>query len=212
MPTWTLDNAVLLQQESPYTFYRPSDEIIGRLEPGKATVKLIFRFDNNKPEEPAAERMWVMLDAINEDGSYIGILDNDPFYIKDLVAGDRIIFRKENIIQYDTLDDLNVTDVNGDNIEKFRAKSIVSNHILKDGYRVGRLYREEPSGEEDTGWTLMSDHETEEYVDDHHNLQYVAIGKVLNTDDSFLHLLDAPVDSEFIRDEITGQFFAVEDE
>ncbi len=212
MPTWTLDNAVFLQQEFPYTFYRPSDEIINRLELGKATVKLIFRFDNNNLEEPAAERMWVILDAVNEDGSYIGTLDNEPFYIKDLVAGDQITFRKEHIIQYDTLDDLNITDVNAEQIEKFRTKSLVSNHILNHSYPVGRLYREEPSDEGDNGWTLLSDLETQEYMDDHNNLQYVSIGKVLNIDDSFLHLLNAPVDSEFIRDEVSGQFFKAEEE
>lgn len=211
MPTWTLDNAVLLQKEFPYTFYRPSDDLIAKLEPGKTTVKLIFRFDNNDPDQPKAERMWVILDSINEDGSYSGTLDNDPYYIKDLIAGDLIKFKKEHIIQYDTLDDLNFPDLEHERMQAFLQKAFVSNHILVENYPVGRLYREEPYGEEHNGWTIMSDQETQEYVDDFRNLQYVAIGKVLNLDDSFLHILDAPVNSEFIKDDITGNFIKIDD-
>ena len=211
MQSWSLENAVKLQKEFPYTFYRPSDAVIDMLEPEKATVKLIFRFEPYEDDQPAAERMWVIVNSINEDGTYIGTLDNDPYHIKDLKAGDKILFGKEHIIQYDTLDELEVEDIKAGIVEKYLKKCFVSNHIMHEGYRVGRLYREEFEEEEYTGWTFMSDYESQEYVDNHNNLQYVAIGTVLNNDDSFIHLLDSPVGSEFALDEVTNTFYKLED-
>jgi hypothetical protein len=207
MISWSLDNAVELQKKFPYTFYRPSDALIELLRPEQATVKLIFRFEPYNDEQPSAERMWVIINSINNDGTYTGTLDNDPYYIKDLKAGDKITFGKEHIIQYDTLDELDIEDENADQLELYLKKCFASNHIMNDGYQVGRLYKEEPYDEEHTGWTLMSDYETQEYVDDHNNLQYIAIGKVLNLDDSFIHLLNAPIGAEFCRDEATDTFY-----
>lgn len=210
MPSWSLENAVQLQKEFPYTFYRPSDAIISRLKPEEATVKLIFRFEPYEEGQPAGERMWVIINSIDEEGVYTGTLDNDPYHIKDLKAGDKITFGKEHIIQYDTLDELDIEDENAGKVEQYLKKCFISNHIMHEGYKIGRLYREESDEEEYTGWTFMSDFETQEYVDDHNNLQYIAIGKVLNLDDSFINLLDAPVGSEFARDEETNLFYQLD--
>ncbi|WP_183581124.1 immunity protein Imm33 domain-containing protein [Mucilaginibacter sp. X5P1] len=206
--SWSLDNAVEIQKEFPYTFYRPPDEIIDSLKPGDL-VKLIFRFESDEPDVPAAERMWVIIEIINEDGSFVGKLNNDPFHIKDIKLGNKVRFSRQHIIQYNTLNDLDIKDTN--DISKYLKKCFVSNHIMHDGYKVGRLYWEEPEDENETGWTFMGDYETQEYVDDSKNLQYIAIGKVLNIDDSFINLLDEPVGSEFVRDDITGTFFKIED-
>jgi len=86
---------------------------------------------------------------------------------------------------------------------------LVSNQIINDGFKVGRLYREDPEDEEDTGWVLMSNCEDQEYVDDSSNLQYITIGKVLNINDSFIHLLGEPIGCEFERDEITDTFYSL---
>jgi hypothetical protein len=209
MQSWWLDNAVEIQKEAPYTFYRPSEAIIDRLKPEQATVKLIFRFDPYEQGQPSGERMWVIINAINEDGTYAGTLDNDPFHIKDLKAGDKVTFRREHIIAYDTLKELDIEDENSGKLEKYLKRCFVSNHIMHDDYKVGRLYREAADEEEYSGWTLMSDYETQEYVDDCTNLQYVAIGVVLNKDNSFIHLLDSPDGAEFARDEVTGGFYSV---
>jgi hypothetical protein len=206
--SWSLDNAVELQKEFSYTFYRPSEAIIDSLKTGDI-VKLIFRFESDEPNMPVAERMWVMIEVINDDGTFVGKLDNDPFHIKDIKAGNEVIFSREHIIQYDTIDDLDIEDTN--DITKYLKKCFVSNHIMHYGYKVGRLYREEPDDEDETGWTFMSDYETQEYVDDSKNLQYIAIGKVLNIDNSFINLLDEPVGSTYVRDDISGTFFKVED-
>ncbi|MBB5645895.1 DUF2185 domain-containing protein [Pedobacter cryoconitis] len=209
MPSWRLENTNEIREEAPYTFYRPSDDIIDKLKPGETTVKLIFSFESDEPEDPSAERMWVIMDSVDEDGNYSGTLDNAPFHIKDLSEGDSIVFRREHIIQYDTLEELIVEDPLAEVIQKFTKKCFVSNHIMNEGYLVGRLYREEIDDEDYSGWTMMSDYETQEYVDDVTNLQYISIGKVLNLDDSFIHLLDEPIGSEFSKDDETGSYLPV---
>lgn len=207
MRSWRLENAQEIQKEFPYTFYRPSDEVILKLKVGDI-VKLIFSFESDEPSVPGAERMQVIIQSINDE-YYIGTLDNDPYHIKDIQAGDQVEFKKENIIQFDTIEELDIEDTNGEIIEKYFKKCLVSNQIINDGFKVGRLYREDPEDEEDTGWVLMSNCEDQEYVDDSSNLQYITIGKVLNINDSFIHLLGEPIGCEFERDEITDTFYSL---
>ena len=154
--------------------------------------------------------MWVLLDAINDDGSFTGTLDNDPFHIKDLQAGDIIHFRREHIIQYDALDDLSVEDENEEKLEPYFKRCIVSNQVYHDDQPVGYIYKEEPSKDEDSGWHIMSGNEDDSYANNSANFQYIAIGVILNKDDSFIHLLDEPIGSEFARDEVTKTFFKID--
>lgn len=207
MPSWKLENAVEIQNESPYTFYRPSDATIDRLRPGEAIVKLIFSFDSDEPDAPGGERMWVILDVINEDGTFRGTLDNDSYHIKDLVAGDKIHFTREHIIDYDTLNELDISDENVGKLDQYFKRCIVSNQIMNDNKPIGYIYREGPSEENDSGWHIMSGEEDDAYAEISTNFQYIAIGVVLNKDDSFVGLLNEPVGSEFGRDDVTKTFF-----
>ena len=207
MRSWKLDNAKDVQKEFPYTFYKPSEEIISKLKVGDI-VKLIFSFESDEPNVPRAERMWVIIQSINSE-SYVGTLDNDPYHIKDIKAGDRVDFRKEHIIDFDTIEDLGIEDTNADIIESYFKKCFVSNQIMNEGFKVGRLYKEKPEDEDDTGWVLLSNYESQEYMDDSSNMQFIAIGKILNIDDSFIHLLNEPIDSEFERDAVTNSFYSI---
>lgn len=73
---------------------------VGNLHKGEE-VKLVFELD--KPvAEVSAERMWVTIDRI-EGKRIMGILDNDPIYLKELKAGDKLEFARQNI--YDVYED-----------------------------------------------------------------------------------------------------------
>jgi hypothetical protein len=61
-------------------------------------VKLIFRFESADPKAPGSERMWVLVKEILPNNSFRGQLDNDPYHIEDLKAGDSIDFEACNII------------------------------------------------------------------------------------------------------------------
>jgi len=191
--SWQLENAQKIADEFPYTFYKPSPQVIAQLEPGNQ-AKLIFRFDSDDADAPQAERMWVEITEVSGDG-FAGYLDNDPAYIKDLKYRDPLQFKECHIIDTD-LDDP-VTSIT----EKYIKRCFVTNNILYEGESVGYLYREAPDDESDSGWRLSTGLESEEYMDNADNISYVSLGAVLREDDSFVDLLDSDIGVEFGRDE-----------
>tara|TARA_R110001592_G_scaffold97519_1_gene279368 strand:+ start:2648 stop:3259 length:612 start_codon:yes stop_codon:yes gene_type:complete len=191
--SWQLENAQKIADEFPYTFYKPSPQVIAQLEPGNQ-VKLIFSFDSDDPDAPQAERMWVEITGKSENG-FSGYLDNDPAYIKDLKHRDPLKFEECHIIDTDLDDPVpSIT-------EKYIKRCFVTNNILYEGESVGYLYRESPDDESDSGWRLSTGLESEEYMDNADNISYVSLGAVLREDDSFVDLLDNDIGVEFGRDE-----------
>ena len=90
---------------------------------------------------------------------------------------------------------------------------MVDQEILNGTARVGYLYREEPdlAGEDDkypdSGWRIRADVDDltdEEY--ENPKPAYIAIGKVLNEDDSWMHLIESEIGSRFLRNADTGKF------
>jgi hypothetical protein len=203
-PSWSLVNADELVSQYKYTFYKAPRNLIEKVSIGEV-VKLIFRFESDDPEAPGAERMWVLVDEIGQDGTFKGRLDNDPKYIQDLKAEDPISFSACHIINTEHDDDDNL-------VERYIKRCFVTNRVLNDGVRAGYLYREEPDEEKDSGWRITANDESDEYMDDSNNCAYVSLGAVLTKDDSFIHLLDSPIGSAFVRDNETGEFVALPSE
>jgi hypothetical protein len=204
MPSWHLENADQIAAENKYTFYKPSRDIILRVMPGEV-VKLIFRFDSDDPQAPAAERMWVRVDEVIAGGRFRGRLDNEPRYIKDLKPDDPLEFEACHIINTEHDDNDNL-------VELYIKRCFVTKRVLDEGFSVGYLYREEPDREDDSGWRVTSNTESDEYMDDSANIAYVSLGAVLSRDDSFVDLLDHPAGSAFVRDIETGNYLPAEDE
>jgi hypothetical protein len=198
MTTWHLANADELAAEYRYTFYKPPLSILEKVEPGEV-VKLIFRFESDDPEAPSAERMWVLVDQVFSDGRFKGRLNNEPRHIKDLKLDDPVEFLACHVISTEHDDDDNI-------VERYIKRCFVTNRVLNDGVPAGYLYREEPDSEEDSGWRITANDESVEYMDNPKNSAYVSLGAVLNQDDSFIQLLDAPPASAFVRDPKSGQF------
>ncbi|OEJ12998.1 hypothetical protein BFL38_00060 [Brachyspira hampsonii] len=94
MIKYYLENAFELNKEYPDTFKIPSKEETYSLKPDDY-VKLIFTEENAVPE-----RMWVKITNINGN-NFTGILDNDPYCLKSVKCGDKIVFKTENIIDID---------------------------------------------------------------------------------------------------------------
>jgi len=210
---WYLEDARELAETAPYTFYVPSPEVIAMLQPGDE-VKLIFRYDEEYPEDEeedvAVEQMWVRITEIDGD-DFRGELNNDPIVIPDLQAGDEIEFASYHIIDTQ-LDDpvLNI-------VQQYAALCFVTGRVLYDEQPVGVLYRENPEEADEempefSGWNIMAGDEDDDYLEDPDNWHYVALGSVLNIDDRFIDVLDAPFDSEFEYDPEQGTFVEVEDD
>ncbi len=77
----------------------PVEEIRDNLAVG-TYVKLIFRFaaEHANRSDGEVERMWVRVTALNENGSYIGILDNDPVHDQVLSSGNSICFHPLHVM------------------------------------------------------------------------------------------------------------------
>ncbi|WP_157151709.1 DUF2314 domain-containing protein [Brachyspira sp. SAP_772] len=95
MSEYYLENAFELNKEYPDTFKIPSKKEIDSLKVNDL-VKLIF-VEENDSSETIPERMWVKIIEINKD-NFVGILDNNPYYIESIKYGDEIVFKVENII------------------------------------------------------------------------------------------------------------------
>jgi hypothetical protein len=201
MPSWYLTNAAEIADRNKYTFYRPSPQIIEKIAVGEI-VKLIFGFESDGPDAPAAERMWVVVQTVDERSNFTGRLDNQPCFIKDLSPGVLITFNAVHIIstEHDDEDD-NI-------VEKYRPRCFVTNRILEEEKRIGYLYREHPHDKEDSGWRIMAGDESTRYMNDAKNLSFVSLGAVLRCDDSVVNLLEYPVDSAFALNPDTDTFEA----
>jgi hypothetical protein len=78
----------------------PSEELRGNLEVG-TYVKLLFRLaaeDANRRDKQT-ERMWVLITEVDEDGNYIGTLENDPHHSNTLTCGDTIHFHPLHVME-----------------------------------------------------------------------------------------------------------------
>jgi hypothetical protein len=198
MLTWQLDDPTDIALANKYTFYMPSPQVLAQVAVGEV-VKMIFRGEGADSDDVHVERMWVIVDVVHPGGRFEGRLDNDPYYISGLLAGDPVSFEARHIIDTAHQDPHNFT-------AKFVKRAFVTHRILRNRQPICFLYREAPDDEQDSGWRFTAGDETDEYMDDANNISYVSLGAVLSKDDSVLHLLDAPEGSAFKRDEASGGF------
>lgn len=77
----------------------PTDEIRNNLPEG-VYVKLLFRFraENADRRDNDTERMWVLITEVDEDGFYVGTLENDPHHDQVLKNGDTIHFHPVHVM------------------------------------------------------------------------------------------------------------------
>lgn len=85
-----------------------------------------------------------------------------------------------------------------------------TNRIVKDGRKVGYMYRETPDKEcPDSGWRFLAGDETDDYMDDPKNADVYKLNTICNYDPDILPLLRAPVGTAYCRD-ARGAFVACE--
>ncbi|WP_230515267.1 DUF2185 domain-containing protein [Teredinibacter turnerae] len=182
--TWELEDVTKIAKNAPYTFYIPSNAVLESLSVGNI-VKLMFSCDVENDKGWSAERMWVIITK-KEGSKYTGTLDNDPYYIPDLKYQEVIEFDETNIMQTD------IKDTAPNLVEKYLPRCYVTSEVLKELKPVGQLYREQPEESEEnySGWNIFSGEETEEYLNDSGNWNYVSLGAVLNKCSRFIDVLD----------------------
>ena len=201
---YTLDDPRPMAKESPYTFFLPSQIELDNVAVGD-DVKLIFR-GHPKSRKYGAERMWVQVTSISQT-MLEGTLKNQPWDLPQIRSGDSVRFQQFHIAAADKP----VEGVPG--VREYWERCLVDKCVTDDRVPVHLLYREEPDmaqeGDEypDSGWRIRGDYRgLAEAEIDARPVEYVALGAVLNADDSWLHLIDQPVGARFIRDFTTGKF------
>lgn len=188
---------------APYTFHRPSAALLESLEPGDL-VKVWFEYEPRWWNVYSGERMWVIIKARDGDG-LTGELDNIPFDATGLKPGDKVQFRIENVLSAER------QDPEGDATEPYWAFCTTSQAVL-DGAPVDFLARSEPlerqAGDKgpDSGWSILAAGETGEQVYEAGLARSVPLGRVLNNDDRWLHLIDEPPGQAFEWSDEASEF------
>ena len=77
---------------------------------------------------------------------------------------------------------------------------IATDKITKEGFKVGYMYREEPSeSSPDSGWRFMAGNEDDGYMNDPDNLHIFALNTICNYDRDIIPYLKSEIGSAYIR-------------
>jgi hypothetical protein len=198
-----------MARTAPYTFFLPHPGEVETLRPGDQ-VKLIFQ---SLPEstEWDSEKMWV---KVTECGTVKlqGMLANRPADMPQLKPGAKVEFEPFHVVDL-IRSERDAVSRFDDAHREYWDRCVVDDSILYGGAKVAHVRRETPRHETadakwvDSGWHIRS---TENFrTDDQQGAiseSFVALGAVLNKDDSWLQLIDKPIGSSFSRDPSTGEY------
>lgn len=208
-PLFTLDDPRINASESPYTYFLPTPERLAAVSPGDH-IKLVFR-PTVAGTKWDAERMWVKVETTTNDG-FTGALDNEPDDIPGLHAGHPVACKSWHVTAIAFAPEREAS-APPDTRREYWERCMVDQAVLDGELPIDYLYRETPDMGDpddehpDSGWRIRGDmrNATDEEIETRQPA-YIALGTVLNADDSWLHLVDAPVGSAFRRDFVTGAY------
>lgn len=197
---------------APYTFLLPGAAELAAIGVGDH-VKLVFE---HAPPADNIERMWVTVDAV-QGAELRGNLANDPLEpTSSIRRGDGVLFERYHVV------DIVWADPEGKpepaEGPEYWDRCLVDACVLDGSEPVEYLFREAPNMEKegdtfpDSGWRIRGrrGNATEAEIEAR-KAQYVALGAVLNQDDSWLHLIDAPAGCRFMRDFHAGAYVAMKE-
>lgn len=160
--------------------------------------------------------MWVTVEEARGE-TLRGQLANEPYEeASSIHLGDSLASERRHVIDIIWADSVGKPEPA--ERREFWERCIADVCVLDGSEPLEYLYREEPNMERegdsfpDSGWRIRDrfGNAIDEEVQAR-KAQYVALGAVLNSDDSWLHLIDAPIGSRFMRDFETGDYVEVEE-
>jgi hypothetical protein len=198
-----------LVKENPYTYFVPTPKQLADIAPGDK-VYVTFKAVPRRPKWDA-ERMWVKV--TEAAGPRLrGILDNHPDDLPALSKGDKVEFNRWHVISLDWADP-RIAARYTDGAREYWERCLVDQAVIDGKLKVEYLYREAPDMTQkddhypDSGWRIRGDTRGAWDQDiQKREAAYVALGLVLNQDDSWLHLIDEPTGSAFERNYRTGKY------
>ena len=212
-PSYVLRDPRPTAKSAPYTFFLPDEIEIESVGKGDL-VRLGFNY-LHETKDWSSERMWVIVDQVGDD-EMRGTLDNHPAEpTSPLKAGDPIVFRRYQILGIKWARP--ETTPPSPLYRTYWERCLVDQCVLDGAELVENLYREEPEpladGETypDSGWRILGRRSDDTDADmDARKVAYVALGAVLNVDDSWLALIDAPIGTYLSRNFETNTYYEIE--
>jgi hypothetical protein len=211
--TWSIVDPKPIAASAPYTFFLPSENELSHLQAGDL-VKLIF---GGWPESRIwdSEKMWVEITSRDND-DFCGKLANEPLDPPQLQVGKPIKFSAFHIVDF-IASSQNIFAFDEVKPRQYWDRCLVEDIVLYNGMPVGYLYRETPEVLEDetkykdSGWRIRGDHHgvTEKELVERAT-SFVALGAVLNRDDSWVHLIDEEIGCRFTRNFLTNKYTKVD--
>lgn len=208
-PAYTLGDPRPIAKEAPYTFFLPSKTELDAVGPGDL-VKLLFEYTHDT-ENWSAERMWVTVGQVEGDHLHgeLGNQPNEP--TAPIALGDTVDFERHQILAIVWAEP--ETAPSPPEYREYWERCLVDDCVLEGQEPIEYIYREEPDptpeGDRfpDSGWRIRGrqGNATDAQMEER-KPSYIALAKVLNQDDSWLHLIDEPVGSAFMRDFETGTY------
>lgn len=101
--TWAIVDAEERNRAHPRFKLPPKARRYG-LTPGDL-AKLLFETDERDPRFPGAsgERMWVLVESVEDNGRYHGTLNSKPAFMTGLRLTQSIVFDPKHVIQVDRI-------------------------------------------------------------------------------------------------------------
>jgi hypothetical protein len=198
--------------EAPYSFYLPLQQEIDAIEP-QDMVQAIFR-ETTGDRQYAAERMWMTVETVG-DGFVAGRLCNTPTDMPSLKLDDYLCIPLTHIISVAFREGKPKLDMVGP--RSYWDRCFVDACVVEGRSHVDYFYREEPDmtregdKDPDSGWRIRG---TEAAIAEDERLSrnpmYIALGKVLNEDDRWIHLIDSEIGSAFQWDAERDDYIAID--
>lgn len=193
-----------------YTYFLPTSDQLNAIGAGdfvQVTARAI-----PPSEKWDSERVWVRVESANPDWIE-GTLDSEPSDMPLLPIGSKIRAPRTHIINILFDSPEKEAALKSEPPREFWERCLVDQAILDGKLPVHCIYRQAPNltrdGDKfaDSGWRVMGDmrNASEEELAER-KLAYVALGAVLNRDDSWVHLIDEPIGSAYERDFERGVF------
>lgn len=207
--SWSIDDPRPIAKSAPYTFEMPTEVQVNALEVGDFAQMTFCPRPSNRVFR--AERMWVKVTGKTGD-EFVGTLENKPSDIPQLKIHQKVEFFRHQVIGLEFADETK-NSLFEPKPRTYWDRCLVEDVVLYGGQKVVALRRETPkilekdSKYQDSGWRIFGELPNgAPKANESRGASFVALGAVLNRDDSWLHLVDSPVGSYFQRNFGTGIF------
>lgn len=197
---------------APYTYFMPFPEELAAIGPGDG-VKAIFH-ETAGGREYDGERMWVLVERV-ENGFVVGKLDNEPHDMPSISLGDPVRIPLTHVIDCTYAEGKPAPVVS--QRRTYWDRCLVDACVVEGRSHADYLYREardvtrEGDKDPDSGWRIRG---TDAAIAEDEGLGkgplYIALGKVLNADDRWLHLIDRDIGCAFLWDARRQDYMEVE--